>query len=141
MAPIVQDRSAEPPAPVQLIMYWIGFIWRCGFGTLLQTATSWPDAIKINRQTGAHLSETIERIRWRLWHGHVKRALDLIAKATVILDAAPEDMSSATTACKVTRLPGDLETYVSGQSDIIIGYATARRCEEPISTAIAEETV
>jgi hypothetical protein len=32
-------------------------------------------------------------------------------------------------------------TYVSGQSDIIIDYATARRCEEPISTAITESTV
>jgi hypothetical protein len=48
-------------------------------------------------------------------------------------------MSAA--ARKVTRLLGDLETYVSGQSDIIIDYATARRCEEPISTAITESTV
>ncbi|MEA2736806.1 MAG: hypothetical protein QOH05_113 [Acetobacteraceae bacterium] len=30
-------------------------------------------------------------------------------------------------------LAGDFETYVSGQSDIIIAYATARRREEPIS--------
>ena len=37
-------------------------------------------------------------------------------------------------ALKVTRLPGELETYVCGQSDIIIDYATARRREEPIST-------
>ena len=36
---------------------------------------------------------------------------------------------------------GDLDTYVSGQSDITIDYATARRCEEPISTAITESTV
>jgi hypothetical protein len=33
------------------------------------------------------------------------------------------------------------ETYVSGQSNIIIDYATARRREEPISTAITESTV
>jgi hypothetical protein len=30
---------------------------------------------------------------------------------------------------------------VSGQSEIIIDYATARRCNEPISTAITESTV
>jgi hypothetical protein len=42
---------------------------------------------------------------------------------------------------KVARLLGDLETYVSGQSDIIIDYATPRRCEDPISTAITESTV
>jgi hypothetical protein len=41
----------------------------------------------------------------------------------------------------VTRLLGDLETYVSGQSNLIIDYATARRREEPISTAITESTV
>ena len=34
-----------------------------------------------------------------------------------------------------------LETYVSGQSDLIIDYATARRSDEPISTATTESTV
>jgi len=41
----------------------------------------------------------------------------------------------------VTRLLGDLETSVSGQSDIIIDCADARRREEPVSTAITESTV
>jgi hypothetical protein len=51
-------------------------------------------------------------------------------------------MSAATTAArKVARLVGDLETYVSGQYNIIIDYATARRREEPISTAVTESTV
>ena len=49
--------------------------------------------------------------------------------------------ATATAARKVTRLLGDLETYVSGQSEIIIDYAKARRCDEPISTAITESTV
>jgi hypothetical protein len=44
-------------------------------------------------------------------------------------------------ARKVARLLRDLETYVSGQSDLIIDYATARRHEEPISTATTESTV
>src|SRR5271168_4675867 len=39
------------------------------------------------------------------------------------------------------RLLGDLETYVSRQSNIIIDYATAHRREEPISTVITESTV
>ena len=38
------------------------------------------------------------------------------------------------------RLRG-LETYVSGQADLIIDYATARRDGEPISTAATEGTV
>ena len=44
-------------------------------------------------------------------------------------------------ALKVTRLPGELEIYVCGQSDIIIDDATARRREEPILTAVTESTV
>jgi hypothetical protein len=44
-------------------------------------------------------------------------------------------------ARKVARLLRDLETYVCGQSDIIIDYATARRQEEPIPTAVTESTV
>ena len=55
------------------------------------------------------------------------------------LEATAEAVSPAT--LKVTRLLGELETYVCGQSDTIIGYATARRREEPISTAVTESTV
>jgi hypothetical protein len=90
----------------------------------------------------ARLTETIELIRWRLWHRQLKRALDLIAETVVTVDIAADNKSPiAAAARKVARLLGDLETYVSGQSDIIIDYATARRCEEPISTAITESTV
>ena len=42
---------------------------------------------------------------------------------------------AAAVALKIARLLSDLETYVCGQSDIIIDYATARRRKEPISTA------
>ena len=107
-----------------------------------QAATSWPDTTETDRQAGARLTETIERIRWRLWHGQVKRALDLIAETVVIVDATADDKSPmAAAARKVAPLLGDLETFVSGQADIIIDYATARRREEAISTAITESTV
>jgi hypothetical protein len=95
-----------------------------------------------DRQAGVRLADTIERIRWRLWHGQVRRALDLIGETLVTVDAMDNDTPTiATAARKVTRLLSELEAYVSGQSDIIIDYATARRCEEPISTAITESTV
>jgi hypothetical protein len=57
-----------------------------------------------------------------------------------MLQTKAETQSPATSAAlKVTRLLGDLETYVCGQSDIIIDYVTARRREEPISTAVTEK--
>ena len=107
-----------------------------------QAAKSWPDALAGDRQTGARFVETIDRIRWRLWHGQVRRALDLIGETLVTLDGEVNDTSPAGVAArKVTRLLLALETYVCGQSDIIIDYATARRQDEPISTAITESTV
>jgi S-adenosylmethionine synthetase len=97
------------------------------------------ETTETDRNAGAHLAETIERIRWRLWHGQVKRALDLIAETVVVMNARTDDTAAvAAAARKVARLLDDLETYVSGQSNIIIDYATARRREEPISTAITE---
>jgi hypothetical protein len=107
-----------------------------------QATMGWPDATETDRQAGARLAETIERIRWGLWHGQVKRALDLIAETVVTMDAAADHTEPMTAAGrKVARLLRDLETYVSGQSAIIIDYATARRREEPISTASTESTV
>jgi hypothetical protein len=83
-----------------------------------------------------------ERSRWRLRHGQVKRVLDPIAETIVTVGVAADDKSPIAAASrKAARLLGGLETYVSGQSDIIIDYATAQRCEEPISTTVTESTV
>jgi hypothetical protein len=48
---------------------------------------------------------------------------------------------TAVPAAKVAGVLRGLETYVSGQSDLIIDYATARRGDEPISAATTESTV
>ena len=37
-------------------------------------------ATEKDRQNGALFADMIERIRWRLWHGQVQRALDLIGE-------------------------------------------------------------
>jgi hypothetical protein len=91
------------------------------------------------REDGTRLAEAVEHMRWRLWHGQVQRALDLIGETLTwlegMVDAAP------TVAAKVAALLRGLETYVSGQADLIIDYATARRNDEPISTATTESTV
>ena len=132
--------EAASPGPTHHVLDWFHLAMRVQH--VAQAATSWPDMTKTDHQVGARLTETIERIRWRLWHGQVNRALDLIAETVVIVDATADNLSATATATrKVARLLGGLETYVSGQSGIIIDYATARRCEEPISTAITESTV
>ena len=44
-------------------------------------------------------------------------------------------------ARKVAKLLQALETYIVGQRDLLIDYATARHRDEPISTATTESTV
>ena len=132
--------EAASPGPTHHVLDWFHLAMRVQH--VAQAAKSWPDATESDRQAGARLAETIERIRWRLWHGQVRRALDLIGETLITLDATVDDPAPIVAAArKVARLLCDLETYVSGQSDLIIDYATARRREEPISTAITESTV
>jgi hypothetical protein len=47
---------------------------------ITQAAMGWPDASVEDTKAGASVAETIERIRWRLWHGQVRRGLDLIRR-------------------------------------------------------------
>jgi hypothetical protein len=109
-----------------------------------QAVKGWPNDTPENRAEGARLADVVEaHIRWRLWHGQVQRALDLIGETLGPLEAMANDAASpaALPAGKVAKVLRGLETYVSGQSGIIIDYAKARRCGEPISTAITEGTV
>ena len=72
----------------------------------------------------------------------MRRALDLIGETLVTLEATAKMTSpKAATAGKVVGVLRGLETYVSGQSELIIDYATARGTDEPISTATTESTV
>ena len=72
----------------------------------------------------------------------MQRSLNLIGD-TLETARRHGEMASphAATAAKVAGVLRSLETYVSGQSDLIIDYATARRSDEPISTATTESTV
>ena len=77
-----------------------------------------------------------------LWHGQVQRALELISDTLEPLDAVARGASpAAAPAAKLAGVLRSLETYVSGQSDLIIDYAEARHSDEPISTATTESTV
>jgi hypothetical protein len=126
--------------PAHHVLDWFHLAMRVQH--VAQAAKSWPDASAEDCEAGSCLSETIERIRWRLWHGQVGRGLELIGETMVTLEGMAETTSpAAAVALKVAGLLGDLETYVCGQSDIIIDYATARRRKEPISTAVTESTV
>jgi hypothetical protein len=123
--------------PTSHVLDWFHLAMRIQH--VAQAAEGWPTDTPGEREDGARLTDAVEHIRWRLWHGQVQRALDLAGETLAWLEA----MADATTAAaaKVTALLRGLETYVSGQADLIIDYATARRIDEPISTATTETTV
>ncbi len=104
-----------------------------------QAAKGWPADTPGGREDGARLADAVERIRWRLWHGQVRRTLDLIEGTLAWLDGMPKTAPSA--AARMTTWLRGLETYVSGQADLITDYAKARRDGEPISTATTEGAV
>jgi hypothetical protein len=132
--------EAASPGPTHHVLDWFHLSMRIHH--VDQAAKCWPVVSADDRQTGADLVEIIDRIRWRLWHGQVARALDLIGETLVTLDGVTNSKELAAVAArKVARLLRDLETYICGQSDIIIDYATARQEDEPISTAVTESTV
>ena len=72
----------------------------------------------------------MEHVRWRLWHGQVRRALDLIGDTVTALAAVASPARA--TACKVVKLLRGLETHVAGQAELIIDYAAARHDGAPI---------
>jgi hypothetical protein len=104
-----------------------------------QAAKGWPADTPGDREDGTQLANAAEHIRWRLWHGQVQRALDLIGETLTWLEGMAG--VAPTAEAKIAALLRGLETYISGQADLIIDYATARRRGEPISTATTESTV
>jgi hypothetical protein len=133
--------EAASPGPTRHVLDWFHLSMRIQH--VNQATKSCPDVFSDDRRMGTDLVEIIvDRLRWRLWHGQIARALDLIGETLITLDGvANGEKLAAVAARKVARLLRDLETYVCGQFDITIDYATARRQDEPISTAITESTV
>jgi hypothetical protein len=123
--------------PTSHVLDWFHLAMRIQH--VAQAAKGWPADTPGEREDGARLADAVEHIRWRLWHGQVQRALDLIAETLAWLEDMPDAASAA--AAKVAMLLRGLEAYVSGQAGLIIDYATARRSDEPISTATTEGTV
>jgi hypothetical protein len=130
--------EAASPGPTRHVLDWFHLAMRVQH--VAQTVRGWPCATDKDRQKGALFAETIERIRWRLWHGQVQRALDLIGDTLEKLGRNRLGLTDIY-ADRLKRVLQDLETYVSGQSDSIINYAAARRSAEPISTATTESAV
>jgi hypothetical protein len=92
-----------------------------------QAVKGWPDATAKDRQEGARLADIVDQhTRWRLWHGQVQRSLNLIGDTLEPLNVMAKGKTpTAVPAAKVTGVLRSLETYVSGQSDLLIDHPAA----------------
>jgi hypothetical protein len=107
-----------------------------------QCAGGWPSNTGGDRQNRARLADAVEHIRWRLWHGQTGRALRLIQRTLAAVNAkAKGKTAAARSAVKLAKALAALETYVSGLTDLIIDYASARLDDEPFSTSPTEGAI
>ncbi|MBW4093088.1 MAG: hypothetical protein HIU82_18605 [Proteobacteria bacterium] len=132
--------EAASEGPVSHVLDWFHLAMRIQH--VAQCVKGWPDTTAEDRQIGAGVADSIEHIHWSLRYGQVRRALDLIGQTLSRLNImAGMKSKTARVASKVMRALVALETYVAGLADLIIDYATARRCEEPFSTSPTEGAV
>ena len=130
--------EAASPGPTHHVLDWFHLSMRVQH--VAQTVRSWPSTTDKDRRRGIVFAETIERLRWRLWHGQIQRSLDLIGQALEKLKRGRLGLAAAFSV-RLTNTLQALETYVSGHADSIINYAAARRSAKPISTATTESNV
>jgi hypothetical protein len=86
--------EAASVGPTRHVLDWFHLSMRIQH--VAQAAKGWPDASAEDRKASTRLSETIERIRWRLWHGQVRRGLDLIGETKC---SCTEKSNVSTTRC------------------------------------------
>src|SRR5215217_7270819 len=116
-----------------------GFISPCASTTWRRPPRAGPPARRASARTARGLPMRSSASDGASGTAQVRRALDLVGETLAWLEGMGE--ATPVAASKATALLRGLETYVSGQAGLIIDYAGARRCGEPISTATTEGTV
>ena len=82
--------------------------------------------------------QDIDRIKWRLWNGQPRRALDL--RATV-RKALCSETSCSLWARRANKLLEKLNTYISRNRRSVINYGARHRAGKRIATSPAEASV
>jgi hypothetical protein len=74
--------------PTNHVLDWFHLAMRIRHAA--QAAEGWPAGTPGDSKDGARLADAVERIRWRLWHGQVQRALDLTGETLAWLEGMAE---------------------------------------------------
>jgi hypothetical protein len=84
------------------------------------------------------LVKQLESLKWRLWHGNVYRALQIIEDLECDLDS-PEERSERVK--KLLKAVGEFHHYIEVNRSSIPNYGDRYRHGEAIATSFAESTV
>jgi hypothetical protein len=87
---------------------------------------------------GARLLAELERIKWRLWHGDIHRALEEIRDLEDEVDGLELAYPHLARFKRATR---EFRVYIGENAGSIIDYGERYRAGERISTAFVESTV
>jgi hypothetical protein len=85
------------------------------------------------------ISEWVESIKWRLWHGRPAKAIARLDSLLNILDRPA--LADKTVVTRVRKLATDLRRYLNNNSDSLPDYGRRYRAGERISTAFVESAV
>ncbi|MCH9647722.1 MAG: ISKra4 family transposase [Deltaproteobacteria bacterium] len=94
--------------------------------------------VKVDKDAGTALQETLERLKWYLWHGNVCEALyeieGLECCAEELVDTYPKGR-------KLGQVVREFQTYIERNGQFIPNYGERWRHGEAISTAFVESSV
>jgi hypothetical protein len=89
--------EAASVGPTHHVLDWFHLSMRIQH--VAQSVKGWPDSSAEDRQEGARLADIVDQhIRWRLWHGQVQRALDLIGDTLEPLETMANEVSPVAAA-------------------------------------------
>ena len=91
-----------------------------------------------NAEEAAAIQTRLERIKWRLWHGDAREALNRMEDLAEDLDALESNYPNLARFAKAAT---EFAIYIRNNRTIIPNYGERRRNDEPISTAFVESTV
>jgi hypothetical protein len=98
-------------------------------------ARSWPD----EHETSPLLARRVRAGKWRLWHGHVNRAIQDLQE--LLEELTPDGEIEGLSLARLRNLGAQLLTYVVSNRGAIINYGKRYRAGFRVASTLAEGAV